>query len=83
MLRPGGSFHFVEHGLAPDPGVRRWQHRLNGVQRRVACGCNLDRDIAAIIHGAGMTITHLDTFYAPNVPKMLGWTSQGIARHDG
>src|SRR5690242_5416167 len=48
VLRPGGTFHFVEHGLAPDDGVRRWQHRLNGIQQRLAGGCNLNRDISGI-----------------------------------
>ena len=80
VLRPGGTFHFVEHGLAPDPGVRRWQNRLNGVQRRVACGCNMNRDIPAIIEAGGMTVTSLDTFYANGSPKVLGWTFQGTAR---
>ena len=77
VLRPGGSFHFAEHGRAPDSNVRKWQDRLNGVQRRVACGCNLNRDIPAIIEGGGMTITSLDTFYAKGDPKVVGWTYHG------
>jgi ubiquinone/menaquinone biosynthesis C-methylase UbiE len=80
VLRPGGTFHFVEHGRSPDSKVRKWQERLNGLQRRVACGCNLNRDVAAIIEDGGMTITNLDTFYAKGDPKILGWTYQGTAQ---
>ena len=79
VLRPGGTFHFAEHGRAPDSNVRKWQDRLNGVQQRVACGCNLNRDIPAIIEDGGLSITSLDTFYAKGDPKILGWTYQGTA----
>lgn len=80
VLRPGGTFHFVEHGKAPDSRVQKWQDRLNGVQRRVACGCNLNRDIPTIIEDAGLTTTSLDTFYAKGDPKIVGWTYQGTAQ---
>jgi ubiquinone/menaquinone biosynthesis C-methylase UbiE len=79
VLRPGGTFHFAEHGAAPDANVRAWQDRLNGVQQRVACGCNLNRDIPSIVEAGGMTVTALDTFYAKGDPKFLGWTFQGVA----
>jgi ubiquinone/menaquinone biosynthesis C-methylase UbiE len=79
VLRPGGTLHFAEHGAAPDAGVRKWQDRLNGVQGVVACGCNLNRDIPAIIEAGGMTITSLDTFYAEGQPRIFGWTFQGTA----
>ena len=79
VLRPGGTFHFAEHGRAPDATVQKWQDRLNGMQRRVACGCNLNRQIAAIIEDGGMTITSLDTFYAKGNPKIVGWTFLGTA----
>src|SRR5205085_1305221 len=42
-LAPGGRFHFVEHGLSPEAGVARWQHRLSGVHQRLFGGCHLDR----------------------------------------
>ena len=80
VLRPGGIFHFAEHGRAPDSKVEKWQNRLNGIQRRLACGCNLNRDITAVIEDGGMSVTSLTTFYAKGDPKILGWTYQGTAQ---
>lgn len=56
VLRPGGQFHFLEHGLCPDAGVARWQRRLEPVQRRVAGGCHLTRDIAALVRAADLQL---------------------------
>lgn len=79
VLRPGGKLHFVEHGRAPDPGVERWQRRLNGVQQRMACGCSLTHDMVAVVGDGGMDIEQLDTFYAKGDPRTHGWTYQGVA----
>jgi len=79
VLKPGASFHFVEHGLAPDERVRRWQRRLEPIQRRVAGGCHLTRPIADLITAAGFTITDLDVFYQPGAPKPLGALTLGKA----
>src|SRR5918993_953152 len=79
VLRPGGRVHFVEHGCSPDEGVRRWQHRCNGLQQRLAAGCNLDRDIPALLVEGGLTVEQLDTYYAKGDPKPLGWTFEGRA----
>lgn len=78
VLKPGGTLHFVEHGGAPDADVRRWQDRLNGVQQRVAGGCNLNRDIAGIIRG-GFKVARLDTYYNQGAPKFLGYLYEGVA----
>jgi ubiquinone/menaquinone biosynthesis C-methylase UbiE len=79
VLRPGGTLHFAEHGLAPDESVRKWQHRLDGMQQCVAGGCHLNRDIPAIIETAGMTVTHLDTYYEQGQPKPYGAMYEGVA----
>jgi ubiquinone/menaquinone biosynthesis C-methylase UbiE len=79
VLRPGGSFRFAEHGLSPDPGVARWQHRLTPWQRRVAGGCHLNRPISQLVAGSGLEVTRLDTYYLPG-PKALGYIFEGTAR---
>jgi ubiquinone/menaquinone biosynthesis C-methylase UbiE len=80
VLKPGGELHFVEHGLAPDESVRRWQHRLNPVQQRVFGGCHLDRPIVDLVKGAGFEIKQLDTYYEEGSPKFLGAQSLGVAQ---
>jgi ubiquinone/menaquinone biosynthesis C-methylase UbiE len=80
VLRPGGALHFVEHGCSPNEKVRRWQDRLNGFQQRIAGGCNLNRDIPALIEAGGFTVSRLDTYYAKGEPKPLGYLYEGVAR---
>jgi SAM-dependent methyltransferase len=79
VLRRGGLFHFAEHGRAPDQRVQRWQDRCNGIQNKIACGCNLNRDIPAIVSEGGLEVQEIETFYAKGDPKPLGWTFQGRA----
>ena len=79
VLRPGGQLHFAEHGAAPDANVRKWQDRFNPLQNRMGAGCNLNRDIPALIEQAGLRIEKLDTYYAPGDPKLAGWTFEGLA----
>ena len=79
VLKPGARLHFVEHGLAPDDGVRRWQHRLDPLQQRLFGGCHLNRPIADMIRGAGFEITELDVYYEDGSPKFLGANARGVA----
>jgi SAM-dependent methyltransferase len=79
VLKPGGAMHFLEHGLAPDERVRRWQHRLEPVQKRIFGGCHLTRPVADLLTAAGFTITELDVFYEEGTPKPLGADSLGAA----
>lgn len=78
VLRPGGTLHFVEHGVSPEPKVARWQRRATPVNRRL-CGCPLDRDIASLLAASPLTVTALDTYYLKDTPRPAGWLSQGRA----
>ncbi|MFC4128366.1 class I SAM-dependent methyltransferase [Nocardia rhizosphaerae] len=80
VLKPGGTLHFVEHGLAPDASVRTWQHRLTPIQRRIAGGCHLDRDIPGRLAAAGFDTVELDRFYLPGAPKAMAALSLGVVR---
>ena len=78
VLKPGGMFIFVEHGLAPDGDVRKWQNRLTPVWKRFTGGCHLNRPIAEMIRGAGLTISDLHTEYVPG-PRPMTFMYEGIA----
>lgn len=78
VLRPGGTFRFVEHGRSPEPRVARWQDRLTPLQKRVAGGCHLNRDIEGLIRGAGFRIERLDRFHVKG-PKVATHVYAGTA----
>ena len=79
VLKPGAPLHFLEHGLAPDEPVRRWQHRIEPVQKRLFGGCHLTRPVADLLTGAGFTIKDIDVFYEKSAPKPWGAASLGVA----
>jgi SAM-dependent methyltransferase len=78
VLRPGGELHFAEHGRSPDPGVARWQDRLNPLQRLACAGCHLNRPIDRLITQAGFRMIRLENFYFPG-PRPFGYTYEGVA----
>jgi ubiquinone/menaquinone biosynthesis C-methylase UbiE len=71
VLRPAGEMRFVEHGLAPDPAVANWQHRLTPLWRRCAGGCHLNRKMDDLIRGGGFRLAALSTGYAPGRRAMM------------
>ena len=80
VLKPEGTLHFVEHGLAPDERVRRWQHRLEPLQKRLFGGCHLTRSIVELLSDGGFAISEIDVYYEKGAPKALGANSLGVAR---
>lgn len=78
VLRDNGRLLFCEHGLAPEPGVQRWQHRLTPWWKPLAGGCHLDRDIPALIREAGFSIEQLETGYIKG-PRPMTFLYEGFA----
>jgi ubiquinone/menaquinone biosynthesis C-methylase UbiE len=79
VLKSGGTFLFLEHGLSRDPSVQKWQHRLNGLHVHLANGCHLDRDIKALITAQPFHSIEIEEFYMPRKPMTHGFLYQGIA----
>jgi ubiquinone/menaquinone biosynthesis C-methylase UbiE len=79
VLRPGGALHFLEHGLAPDQNVERWQRRLEPLNKRIAGGCHLTRPILDLLESAGFTVDRVDVFYEAGAPKPMAADSLGVA----
>ena len=79
-LAPSGRFYFVEHGLAEEPNVERWQHRLNSINQRLLGGCHLTRPIATLIEQAGFEIEGLEKSYMKDAPKFAGFVYRGVAK---
>ena len=79
VLKPGGELLFSEHGLAPDDSVARWQQRLNPIWRPIAGGCNMHRNIPALLREGGFATRELEQQYLPKTPKVLGYNYWGVA----
>ncbi|MEA2197065.1 MAG: hypothetical protein QOJ25_1116 [Solirubrobacteraceae bacterium] len=78
VLRPGGLFHFVEHGRSPGRKVAGWQDRLTPLQRRVAGGCHLNRSIDQLVRDSGLELIRLENYYAKG-PRPFGYMFEGVA----
>jgi ubiquinone/menaquinone biosynthesis C-methylase UbiE len=79
VLKPGGTLHFLEHGLAPDEQVRVWQRRLDPIEKCLFGGCHFTRPIVDLVNTAGFSINEVDLFYEQGAPKFAGASSLGTA----
>jgi ubiquinone/menaquinone biosynthesis C-methylase UbiE len=79
ILKPGGTFHFIEHGLAPDPEVVAKQRRIEPINRRIAGGCHLTRDHWQLLTDAGFVLDRQIAEYGAG-PKAYAYHYLGTAR---
>jgi len=79
VLRPGGRFLFLEHGISPDIKVHKWQRRLNGLQKRFVGGCQLDVDVQGLLETQSFRSLKIDNFYMERMPKTHGYIFCGVA----
>ncbi len=77
VLKPGGKFFFIEHGLSNEPSVQTWQNRLNPIQNVIADGCNLNRNIRSLVEQQFNRVD-VEEFYADNTPKFIGYMYKGV-----
>lgn len=80
VLKPGGRLLFLEHGLSPDAGPRKWQHRVEPVWKHIAGGCHLTRPVTDAVLGAGFAVGERHGRYMEKSPRFLGWVEWGEAR---
>jgi len=79
VLKPGGRFLFLEHGLSPEAGVARWQRRMTPLQRRLGGGCHLDRPMAQLVGATGMALEGVRNYYLKRLPRFVGYMTEGAA----
>lgn len=77
VLKPGGRFFFLEHGISPDLRVAKWQRRLDWVQRRFADGCTLTLDVGSLLQSQPFETLEIDHFYMDQTPKSHGYMYSG------
>ena len=78
VLKPGGKFYFIEHGLSSETQIQVWQNRLTPIQKVIADGCHLNRKINDIVQKKFPNVI-TEQFYAPKLPKVIGYMYQGVA----
>jgi ubiquinone/menaquinone biosynthesis C-methylase UbiE len=78
VLKPGGQFLFFEHGRDPDPGVSKWQDRLNPLWRRLFDGCQINRDVSRLLRNAGLSLATLENPRL-SMPRVAGYGYLGRA----
>jgi ubiquinone/menaquinone biosynthesis C-methylase UbiE len=78
VLKPGGKFLFIKHGLSSEPNIQTWQHRLTPIQKVIGGSCHLDRPIRTLI-AKQFDNLEIQEFYSPDTPKIGWYFYQGIA----
>ena len=78
VMKPGGKFFFLEHGLSNEPKIQAWQNRLTPIQKAIAGGCHLNRNIRQIVENQFDTVS-LEELYADDSPKIMSYLYKGIA----
>src|SRR5690606_23883023 len=73
VLKPGGELIFCEHGRAPDANIQKWQDRINPLWKRCFGGCNINRNIPALLRASSFRINRIDQAYLPDSPRGAGY----------
>ena len=71
VLKVGGTFHLVEHVLHDQNlYIQRLQNLLTPIQKRLADGCHLNRNIQRALTDATLELRECTYFNAVGIPKI-------------
>jgi ubiquinone/menaquinone biosynthesis C-methylase UbiE len=79
VMKADGRLIFIEHGSAPDEGVRAWQHSLTPWWKRFTGGCHLNREIKTLLSRSGFQCLDYQEGYLSG-PRPLMFTYRGVAQ---
>src|SRR5262245_49774219 len=79
VLRPGGRLLFVEHVRAEEPGLARWQDRLERPWRFFGDGCHCNRDTVASIEASPFQVENVERGELPKAPPIVRPLVRGTA----
>ena len=79
VLKDDGRLYFVEHGLSPEESIQKWQHRIAPYWKKIAGGCNLNRNTEDLIRNAGFSFEELKKKYIKG-PKIASFHYYGVAK---
>tara|TARA_B100000161_G_scaffold179422_1_gene129145 strand:+ start:8 stop:640 length:633 start_codon:yes stop_codon:yes gene_type:complete len=81
VLKKNGNLLFCEHGIATNDKDVRLQKMINPYWEKIVGGCQLTRDIPAIISQSGFKIDQLSHGHLKGIPKFAGYNYLGLAKH--
>jgi ubiquinone/menaquinone biosynthesis C-methylase UbiE len=80
VLKPGGKLLFVEHVRSQQPGIARWQDRLERPWHFFADGCHCNRDTVAAIETSPFSLQRVERGELPKSPPITKPLARGSAR---
>ncbi len=78
VLKPEGELIFVEHGRSDEPGVAKWQARIEPLWKRIGGGCHLTRRADDLLSSGGFTLTEQRSGYEQG-PRIAAFMIHGVA----
>lgn len=79
VLRPGGRLLFCEHVRSEEPGLARWQDRLERPWMFVGHGCHPNRDTVASIEASTLTVERAERGRLPKAAPIVKPMAVGSA----